>query len=351
MSTLSPTDMVVVSAQLLTLIALIVYTWKTWTMASATRESARTSERTLQEMRNAREQEFAPYVVVFFSIPYGDVLMELVVKNIGRMPARDVRISFSPPLQNTHDGLKANQMALIEHGIQSLPPDHEIKTFFDTTLNYFSKSRGLPMRYCVSASWYSINAERRFTSQWDIDLSCHADRRYVRPNDLNVLVRECEKMRKSLDALSQDIHRVYTVLDNPAHLPTGLCLSLPKSAEEWEHSILGVLRTLHGFWEDVYRKEEDFLVNPLFQQVRTLLRGLSMDLLVLTAHYPDGVPPDRVGALNTLARDVLSLAYTRFYVDGGFSQKKFNELGDGIASQIEKISVAERTPSSQAETS
>lgn len=61
--------------QILTLFCLIIYVIKTWEIASATREAARISEKTLKEMKEAREQENAPYILVYCEVPirYDDI--------------------------------------------------------------------------------------------------------------------------------------------------------------------------------------------------------------------------------------------------------------------------------------
>jgi predicted phosphatase len=54
--------------KILTLISLIIYVWKTWEIASATRKAAEATEATVAEMRAAREQETTPNVIVYFDL-------------------------------------------------------------------------------------------------------------------------------------------------------------------------------------------------------------------------------------------------------------------------------------------
>ena len=65
---MSKLELITIIIQSLTFIALVFYVAKTWEMASATRESAKLSENTLQEMRDARDQEIAPYVIAYFDV-------------------------------------------------------------------------------------------------------------------------------------------------------------------------------------------------------------------------------------------------------------------------------------------
>jgi len=61
-------NVVLAIIQTLSLVALVFYVWKTWQIAAATKEGAEIYEQILKEMRDAREAEVAPYVVVYFDI-------------------------------------------------------------------------------------------------------------------------------------------------------------------------------------------------------------------------------------------------------------------------------------------
>jgi hypothetical protein len=84
-------DIILAIVQIATLIALIIYVIKTWQMASATNKYAKTSENTLQEMKDSRDQEIAPYVIAYFDVPYGQKFIFLIIKNIGLSVAKNVK--------------------------------------------------------------------------------------------------------------------------------------------------------------------------------------------------------------------------------------------------------------------
>ena len=54
--------------QLLSLGFLALYVWKTWQMASSTREAAKASQKMIEEMKDASDQESAPYVIPYINI-------------------------------------------------------------------------------------------------------------------------------------------------------------------------------------------------------------------------------------------------------------------------------------------
>jgi hypothetical protein len=112
--------------QVLSLAFLIIYVIKTWHMASATRKAAEATERSVSELREARDQETAPFVIAYFDIPAGTRLLYLTVKNIGRSIATRVRLEFSPPLCAS-GSVRLDNLSLIKDGIESMPPGYELK--------------------------------------------------------------------------------------------------------------------------------------------------------------------------------------------------------------------------------
>jgi hypothetical protein len=108
--------------------------------------------------------EHRAYVVVDFE-PEGR-FVSLVVKNIGRTPARDVRFQFKPGLRSTWDNAKDSIGGLpMVTAISYLPPGREHRTFFD----YADRRRdaGLPTAYEVRASFLSP-ATHGQEVQWDV---------------------------------------------------------------------------------------------------------------------------------------------------------------------------------------
>lgn len=105
LATLSP------AIQTFTLLALVVYVWKTWQMAKATSAAANASEGSLREMRLSREQQIQPYVICHFHDIPSSKSFELVIANIGATMAFDVEIAFEPQLQDYNPGHPARTLA------------------------------------------------------------------------------------------------------------------------------------------------------------------------------------------------------------------------------------------------
>jgi hypothetical protein len=167
--------------QIATLIALIVYVIKTWHIASATKESAEASKLVLEEMRESRDQETAPYVVAYFDELPNTQNIFLIVKNIGKSIALNVKLEFDPSLENVSSQHKVSNIAFIKDGISSMPPGYEIKTFFDNAAGYFSKN--LPLIYKVKISYIGgVKSTERFYEQI-MDLSALKGLIYLDPKE------------------------------------------------------------------------------------------------------------------------------------------------------------------------
>jgi hypothetical protein len=124
-------------------------------MAEITEESLAISAQTLEEMRETRDAQTAPYVFAYFDQVNGEdpTKIFLVIKNAGDGQARDVRVTFDPELQN--DGAYSlKHIRQLTERIPSLPPGGEIRHAFALTVNYFNAQPLLPMKYRTYITFY-----------------------------------------------------------------------------------------------------------------------------------------------------------------------------------------------------
>jgi hypothetical protein len=196
--------------QIPTLIALIVYVVKTWEMASAARKSAEVAEKTVLEMREARDQESAPYVIAYFDIHPGKNLIYLVVKNIGRSMATNVKLHFDPPLLG-NDISKQWKDFLTENIIPSMPPNYEIRTILGAFLDYLRPE--CPICYSVTVSYYGgVSTELR-NSQYKLDLSPFRGIAFTQEYDTGDIVKRMEKLVAVQIKVAEATQRLLTVLE------------------------------------------------------------------------------------------------------------------------------------------
>jgi hypothetical protein len=219
-------DLALIAVQSLTLVAIIVYVYKTWEIASATRDaaqaakrsaeatlqsveaarqavaasqfaaeatarSAEISEHTLQEMRDARDQEVAPYVVAYFDVSEGRHIIRFVVENLGKSMARDVHLTIEPRFQTTK--FDVNEVAVARDGIPALAPGQALRTFFDVTSDFFS-TPDLPTQYRIIVTYTGgLHPAPRTTIQI-ADLNMYREVRPSPEKGMHQLVEEMEKI-------------------------------------------------------------------------------------------------------------------------------------------------------------
>jgi hypothetical protein len=183
-----------ITIQGFTLIALIFYVAKTWEMASATRESAKISEQTLQEMKDTRDQEIAPYVIAYFDVNLSENLVEFVVKNDGKSMATDIQIVFEPPFQapptSSGDLPHEELMKRLMSGgkIPSLPPNREIRTVISSFLKYresIHNKDSLPRKYKIFVNYHGGIIDRSRKTEYTSDIGMYEGVSFIRkPNRL-----------------------------------------------------------------------------------------------------------------------------------------------------------------------
>ena len=328
-------DLALAIVQIATLIALIIYVIKTWQIASASKRSAEVSEGILKEMKESRDQEVAPYVVAYFDIPYGMPLIYLIVRNAGKSVAKDVKLEFQPPLKNSN-GEAINDIPFIKDGIGSIPPEYEIKTFFDTAISYFENNE-LPLTYTVKVSYSGgLQPATRNTEQI-MDLSAFKSV-YINMKGMHELVKEVETLVKYNNEIKQNLEKVAdnlangVWLKNPEFLMTGLQLE----PELWKSVALAKLIEFKMLWLSVYGGEQKKLVNPFFADLKNKSAIIGSQILIIASSAPSNAPSELTNHLVEVAVKMSELGRARFYIDRGRSVNAFDALGDRIISLIDE---------------
>lgn len=153
--------------QILTLIAIGIYVWKTWTMADATRKAAIASERSLSEMRLTREEESRPFVMVYFQTGIDGTTVDLVIRNIGKLPAKNVSFSFDRPLEQGawNRSSQVIESPKFKDGIAHLPPNLEQREFFAGFVNL----QGLSPSYKVKVRYAHPLVDRQYEEEYILE--------------------------------------------------------------------------------------------------------------------------------------------------------------------------------------
>jgi hypothetical protein len=202
------TQIALIFIQIPTLIALIVYVIKTWQMATATRLAADSAQNTLLEMQATRDQETAPYVVVYFDVPNDTRSLDLVIKNTGKSMATNVNVVFDPPLQLQSPYQDMLTRVLPPGGIPSIPPDYEIRTAIDFFINY--KKSGLPMTFSVHVTYQGGIREEKRTASYNLDLMLHCGTIYTVVNEPTIkdVANELKQLTLTQERIGEKLQQI-----------------------------------------------------------------------------------------------------------------------------------------------
>lgn len=196
-------DVIMFVIQLLSLIALVVYVIKTAEVAEGTRKSAEAMDRSVAEMVEDRDQQIAPYVVIYFDNQTDSPIFDLVIKNTGRTAARDVQIAFDPHLQTSLKNYDIEQLAFLHQVIPTLPPDYEIRASVDVIKNVL-KSETLPRQYHVKVTYLGgIKATLR-EAEYILDLNVFNGILETHTRSLTDLTKAVERISGTFDEYAKD---------------------------------------------------------------------------------------------------------------------------------------------------
>ena len=166
------------------------------------RRQARAAEKQLAVAQQVQRENSEPYVVVdirFYESHYP--MMMLVVENVGPTVARDVKITFDPPLRSSLEDNEGEQkmadLYILKNGIPMLPPGRKIETFFDSGFSRFKDGSEFPNRYFVG-----VEAKGPYgpvePMKYVIDLEIFSDTSTIRDNDAKKVVSALGKIEKAV---------------------------------------------------------------------------------------------------------------------------------------------------------
>ncbi len=287
--------------QVATLFVVIIYTIYTARMTSAARASANAANNTIKEMKEAREQESAPYIVVYFDVPQNKPLIYLIIKNVGKSIATDVKFTFTPSL-SSNVFKNINDTPLIKDGIRSLPPNYELRTFFDGVINRFDNAT-FPMTYRVEVSYVGGLKKERTTSTQMLDLSMFYDLLQTRESGVNELVKAIEAIEENTGKINRNLEEVSERLTSGLWIknPTLTTSVVHPHPETWYDGALAKLQEFVLLWTSTYGKSEEKQVDPFFTDLQNKLNLLSGQLLAILAESPETASNEVKEAIGRIA--------------------------------------------------
>lgn len=329
-------QMILFFVQIASLIFLIIYVVKTWEMASATRKAAEATEKSVLEMRETRDQETAPFVVAYFDFQAEPGLIYLVVKNIGRTVATQVRLTFTPELYFGDDNYLLKEAGFLKNGIESMPPNYEIRTLIDSSSRYFGNNE-LPLKYNVEITYYGgIESKQRITIQ-QLDLSANKGILYTHSKTMNDLVIQVEKLVKEVNEISRSTSEIVTSLQRGVLISNGslLVTRIEPDMRNWKKYLITKLNEFENLWNIYYRNEREQGIG--LSKLRAQAQLIGEQILLIRASKTDDVPDDILGKIADIAEKLQKLVQIKFYMDGGARLKEFNDIGDSIIADINDL--------------
>jgi hypothetical protein len=160
--------------------------------------------RQLKQARALREEEAAPFVVVdVVPTPASRWILDLVIENTGKTVARDVRITFDPPVESAADmaGYDLRDWSPLRDGIKSLAPGRRLTAMFDQTRERHASE--LPRQYEVRVECRGARGRRQPVMEYTVDLDPLYGALYVEEKGLHNLVQEVEKLRKAVEPITR----------------------------------------------------------------------------------------------------------------------------------------------------
>lgn len=161
------------------------------------------ARRQLKQARELREEEAAPFVVVDVVPSRNGFSLDLVIENIGKTLATDVRIAFDPPISSTLDGSGYDlaDWSPLKEGIATLAPGRRLMALFDTGPQRYQAK--LPLRYDVVVTCKDSRGRQQPPLPYVADLNLIYGRMYVAEKGVDEAVKELEGIRKALDPITK----------------------------------------------------------------------------------------------------------------------------------------------------
>lgn len=166
----------------------IILTIVTGFMAVATYTMAQSTNESVEEMKKTRVESNTAEVVMYFNVE--NDRMYLIIENIGNTIAKDISIKVEPELKDSH-----NKDYEHLNEISFLPPNYQIKTFFDRGFNYLKKEDN-PVKYKFIITFTNIYND-------EIKREYISDLNYIK--SLSYISSESNSVEMSLTKIKEEL--------------------------------------------------------------------------------------------------------------------------------------------------
>jgi hypothetical protein len=194
----------------------LVVAWATAIQAVVVVVAAVFAWRQLQHARHAREATERPFVVVDFEHATASRnLLNIVISNLGKSIARDVRFEFDPPLQSA--AVKGENLAIFNRTIPTLVPGKRVSLFFDSMLerHRLGSAEHLPDTFVVAVSYRGdLPGSKAYVDNLILDLSVLEGSTYIEERTIHDVAKELKEVRKEMRKWTDGIRGLYVRTDD-----------------------------------------------------------------------------------------------------------------------------------------
>lgn len=151
--------------------------------------------------RDAQLETMRPYVLVSVEPSRAHFnLFDLVIRNIGKRPAVDVRIVLDPPpvraREMTQPDIQIQNMKILTEPMAQLAPEQVIRAFYDNHVERKDRN-DLPILHHAKVSYKDAHGNK-YSGQFTLDIHALKGMSQTDVGDLHTIHRSLEKISKTL---------------------------------------------------------------------------------------------------------------------------------------------------------
>lgn len=170
----------------------------------------------LDVAKRDRDEQDRPFVIGYVELSrIAHSLVELVIENIGRLPAHDVKITFNPNLRSTIFGPnfeQVNEWSALKNGISFLAPGQRMTHLLDSLISRYAADSDFPRLYELTIKYKGGTRARVFTETITLDLGVFYGAHYMTEHTVHDVAGHLEEIAKVLGKWSNsDGLKVYGV--------------------------------------------------------------------------------------------------------------------------------------------
>lgn len=151
----------------------------------------------VRQMVKAQEEERRPYITV--DIEFEQSEGWLVISNIGRLPATDVKINIDPEIVAVRE--RKLSETILGKPIAYFPPGKTLRSFVDVGRDLLGKDS--PKEFTARVSYSLPGKAKRHTDTYSINLDFYSHRMYTPQRDLNDINERLKEIERHLATLAK----------------------------------------------------------------------------------------------------------------------------------------------------